>query len=83
MIERAGNIFLVSHSLGTVKDICERSIWIYQREVIVDGPTEIIAKKCHEWARLRGKQDNNPAEAFLRTVQSEYRRPEVTFVNRF
>ena len=83
VIERAGNIFLVSHSLGTVEDICKRSIWIYQGEVIADGPTEVIAKKYHEWARLMGKQDKTPAEKFLRAVQSEYRKPEVTFVNRF
>lgn len=83
VIERAGNIFLVSHALGTVEDICERSIWISKGEVIADGPTEVIAKKYHEWARLMGKQDKAPAEKFLRTIQDEYRKPEVTFVNGF
>lgn len=82
VIERAGNIFLVSHSLGTVEDICERSIWIYQGEVIADGPTEVVAAKYHEWARLMGKMNKAPAEKFLREIHSEYRKPEVKFINR-
>lgn len=80
VIERAGNLFLVSHSIGTVEDLCERSIWIYQGEVIADGPTDDVCPKYHEWARLMGKTDKEPAYAYLEDVKSSYLPPRVEFV---
>lgn len=79
VIERAGNLFLVSHSLGTVEDLCERSVWIYQGEVIADGPTDEICPQYHEWARLMGKSDKSPAEVYLQSIRANYRKPVVLF----
>lgn len=79
VIERAGNLFLVSHSLGTVEDLCARSLWIYQGEVIADGPTEVVSPQYHEWARLMGKPDKKPAFAYLDSVKATYRKPAVIF----
>ncbi|MGV0343057.1 ABC transporter ATP-binding protein [Corynebacterium lehmanniae] len=81
VIERAGNIFLVSHALGTVEDFCERSIWIYRGEVIADGPTNEIAPMYHEWARLMGKPDKKPAEEFLSELAKSYVKPKIEFTN--
>lgn len=80
VIERAGNLFLVSHSIGTVEDLCERSIWIYKGEVIADGPTSEVCPEYHEWARLMGKTDKEPAYAYLEDVKSSYLPPRVDFV---
>lgn len=79
VIERAGNLFLVSHNLGTVEDLCTRSIWIYQGEVIADGPTDVISPQYHEWARLMGKPDKKPAFDHLNSIKSAYREPVVVF----
>ena len=79
VIERAGNLFLVSHSIGTVEDLCERSIWIYQGEVIADGQTDEVCPQYHEWARLMGKVDKNPAFQYLAEVKTGYKRPNVIF----
>lgn len=79
VIERAGNLFLVSHSLGTVEDLCARSIWVFQGEVIADGPTDEVCPKYHEWARLMGKADKEPALKFLSAVKEAYRKPNVVF----
>ena len=81
VIERAGNLFLVSHSIGTVEDLCERSIWIYKGEVIADGPTSEVCPKYHEWARLMGKSDKQPAYDYLDTVRAGYLKPRVLFVS--
>ena len=36
-------IVIVSHSLDTIKDLCDRSIWIYDGEVRMDGkPDDVI-----------------------------------------
>lgn len=83
VIERAGNLFLVSHSIGTIEDLCERSIWIYKGEIIADGKTEEICPHYHEWARLMGKEDKAPAFAYLDSIKDSYRKPRVAFKNLF
>jgi teichoic acid transport system ATP-binding protein len=41
----AGTVFLVSHSEGTIKDTCERSIWLESGVIRADGPTEDVLKE--------------------------------------
>lgn len=79
VIEKAGNLFLVSHGIGTIEDLCERSIWIHQGEVIADDPTEEVCPKYHEWARLMGKENKDPAFAYLEEVRGTYRKPLISF----
>jgi teichoic acid transport system ATP-binding protein len=41
---RAGTIFLVSHSLSSVKDMCNRCLWLDQGRLLADGePDDVIA----------------------------------------
>ena len=43
--ERAGTIFLVSHSLESVRDMCTRCLWMDKGELRADGdPQEVIAE---------------------------------------
>ncbi len=35
--EEAGTVFLVSHSLGTVRMTCNRAIWLEKGQVVMDG----------------------------------------------
>ena len=37
-----GTVFLVSHSMGSIRDTCERTIWIHRGELRMDGPTEEV-----------------------------------------
>jgi teichoic acid transport system ATP-binding protein len=42
--ESAGTVFLVSHSLSSIVDTCERTIWLESGVLKMDGPTdEVIA----------------------------------------
>ncbi|SBT37602.1 ABC transporter ATP-binding protein [Micromonospora auratinigra] len=42
--ESAGTVFLVSHQLSSIRDTCERTIWLESGELRMDGPTdEVIA----------------------------------------
>lgn len=81
VIERAGNLFLVSHSIGTVEDLCERSIWIHQGEIIADGATGEVCPQYHEWARLMGKENKAPAFEYLDSVKNTYQEPSLVFDN--
>ncbi|MFJ8433093.1 ABC transporter ATP-binding protein [Kitasatospora sp. NPDC094019] len=38
----AGTVFLVSHDNASIRETCERTIWIEAGELIMDGPTEEV-----------------------------------------
>ncbi len=40
--DNAGTIFLVSHSMRSIRDVCERTLWINQGTLMMDGPTEEV-----------------------------------------
>ena len=42
--DEAGTIFLVSHSMGSIRDTCERTIWINKGVLEMDGPTDKVVK---------------------------------------
>ena len=47
--EEAGTVFLVSHSLDTVRDTCERTIWLESGVIRADGPTEAVVDEYLEY----------------------------------
>ncbi|WP_025618391.1 ABC transporter ATP-binding protein [Salinispora cortesiana] len=38
----AGTVFLVSHALGSIRDTCERTIWLEGGVLKMDGPTDEV-----------------------------------------
>ena len=43
--KEAGTVFLVSHSNRSIRDTCERVLWLEKGELLMDGPTEDVLKK--------------------------------------
>lgn len=44
LLDSAGTVFVVSHSLSSVRDTCSRVVWINKGEIVQDGdPEEVIA----------------------------------------
>jgi len=42
--DNAGTVFLVSHSMRSIRDTCNRVIWVEKGELVMDGePGEVIA----------------------------------------
>ena len=39
----AGTVFLVSHSLPTVREICSRALWLDKGRLVLDGPVDEVA----------------------------------------
>jgi teichoic acid transport system ATP-binding protein len=39
MRDAAGTVFLVSHGIATIRDTCERTIWLEAGKIRMDGPT--------------------------------------------
>jgi teichoic acid transport system ATP-binding protein len=48
LLDQAGTVFLVSHSMATVTDLCTRVIWIDKGELISDGDAAHVVK----WYRM-------------------------------
>lgn len=43
--EAAGTVFLVSHSMRSIKDTCNRTIWIEKGELRADGETDAVVEE--------------------------------------
>ncbi|WP_427007098.1 ABC transporter ATP-binding protein [Pseudarthrobacter sp. H2] len=48
LLGQAGTVFLVSHSMSTVLDLCNRAIWIDEGELLADGTPAHVVK----WYRM-------------------------------
>ncbi|MFI7577274.1 ABC transporter ATP-binding protein [Micromonospora sp. NPDC049497] len=47
----AGTVFLVSHAIGTIRETCERSIWLESGLIRMDGPTDEVIAAYHEYMK--------------------------------
>ncbi len=81
VVERAGNLFLVSHDIRSIEKMCLRAIWIHKGEAIADGPIGVVAPQYHEWARLLGKEDKEPAGHYLEEIKAAYKKPRIQLVD--
>lgn len=77
LLDRAGNLFLVSHAIGEIERNCQRTIWISKGEIIADGPTTVVCSQYHEWARLMGKPDKTKAHSYLKEIAAAYAAPKI------
>lgn len=44
MRTQAGTVFLVSHSNKSIRDTCDRVLWLEKGELVMDGPTDDVIK---------------------------------------
>lgn len=60
--EHAGTVFLVSHSLKAIQQMCSRVLWIHEGELRMDGPTSEVTGAYQEFVReIRGTRPSRPA----------------------
>jgi teichoic acid transport system ATP-binding protein len=48
MRSQAGTVFLVSHSNKSIRDTCDRVLWLEKGELVMDGPTDEVLKAYEE-----------------------------------
>lgn len=46
--DNAGTVFLVSHSMRSIRDTCNRVIWIDKGRLVMDGPTDEVVAAYEE-----------------------------------
>ncbi|MEV0375383.1 ABC transporter ATP-binding protein [Streptomyces sp. NPDC050636] len=42
--QEAGTVFLVSHNNKSIRDTCDRVLWLEKGELVMDGPTDEVVK---------------------------------------
>ncbi|MEV6118546.1 ABC transporter ATP-binding protein [Streptomyces sp. NPDC052109] len=57
--EKAGTVFLVSHNNKSIRDTCERVLWLERGELRMDGPTEDVLR---EYEAFTGDKNDKTAK---------------------
>lgn len=74
---RAGCVFLVSHSLTTLKQMCSRVIWIEQGILTMDGNPEVVTGNYARYTRHRSNGTDEVAERLLAEARAGVKRVAV------
>lgn len=53
--EHAGTVFLVSHSLMAIQQMCTRALWIHEGELRMDGPADKVCQEYAAFTKLQSK----------------------------
>lgn len=80
LLGQAGNLFLVSHSPGILKENCARGIWLHRGEIIADGTAEEISDSYGQWSRYNAKGDATSAWRLLEDVRCAYEKPDIELI---
>lgn len=52
--DNAGLVMIVSHSVGSLRDTCERVLWIHKGELRADGPANDVIDEYVNWTKQPG-----------------------------
>ena len=69
--KEAGTVFLVSHNNKSIRDTCDRVLWLEKGDLLMDGPTEEVLegvrggtrRASDAWTALRSRPTGRPAAA--------------------
>lgn len=62
--DSAGLVMIVSHSVSSLKDTCERVLWIHKGELLADGPADDVIDEYVAWTKQPGGGAVGAASAF-------------------
>lgn len=51
LLDEAGTVFIVSHSMASIEDICNRVIWLDKGEIQADGDPDDVIRKYRAFVR--------------------------------
>ena len=65
VLENAGTIFFVSHSLEEITRLCTRALWLVDGRVAADGPPKAVVRQYVDWVD-ENSTDKKSAQQALR-----------------
>jgi teichoic acid transport system ATP-binding protein len=57
LLDNAGTVVFVSHSLGTLARLCDRVMWLGQGEVRVIGESQDVVNRYKKWVKRAGIEE--------------------------
>lgn len=69
MIAEAGTVFIVSHSMRNILDVCTRALWLWRGELVADGTPEEVVGSYQAFLKRREKT----LERWRRRAEAEER----------
>lgn len=78
-LDEAGTVFLVSHGAGTIKDHCNRALWLHGGEIIADGEALQVSSTYVRWSKAKSRGDDERAEQLIWKAKASYRKPSILF----
>lgn len=77
--EQAGCVFLVSHSMSTIQEMCTRAIWIEQGVLTMDSSPKSVTKGYGRYTRKKARGDHEGAQEMLAAERDVVRRAAVVW----
>lgn len=62
LMGRSHAVILVSHDLGTVRDLCDRCIWLQYGRIVADGPVDPVVKAYSDLIKASEASAPTPAD---------------------
>lgn len=69
---QAGSVFLVSHSLPTIREMTNRCIWIQQGELVMDGDPAEVTKAYHGYTKRMAQKKYKEGAQYLDDIRQDY-----------
>lgn len=66
---QAGCVFLVSHSLPTIREMTNRCIWIEKGQLVMDDSPATVTKTYHAYTKLMAKKQYEEGAEYLGEVR--------------
>lgn len=69
---QAGCVFLVSHSLPTIREMTNRCIWIEKGQLVMDDSPATVTKTYHGYTKLMAKKQFEEGAEYLAEVRQSF-----------
>lgn len=76
---QAGCVFVVSHSLPTLRQMTNRCLWIEQGELIMDDDPATVTKTYHGYTKLMATKKYEEGSKYLASVKESFRTQDVVW----
>lgn len=60
--ERGKTIFFVSHSIPSVRNFCNRAIWLHEGKVKMDGRADVVCNEYSDWIKEQTEKERELQE---------------------
>jgi teichoic acid transport system ATP-binding protein len=76
LLEDAGTVFVCSHSMGTIKELCDRVIWLEEGRIEMDGDADEVVSAYKKRYQLGSKNKKNKKSKKKATSKKPKPQPE-------